>query len=97
MNSRTSPLLNLSLSLLPFLGPDDDVDKEDEDDEDGIDDRTRRGDLALDAVKTDTLTTFSPCNSDSGEALASNIASPLDSNCDLVHDLRRSCKSDATS
>ncbi len=95
MRSRTSPLLNLSFSLLPFLDPDDDVDKED--DEDGIDDPTRRVDLAFVIVETDTLTTFSPCNSDSGEALASNIASPLDSIWDLVHDFRRSCNSDAAS
>jgi hypothetical protein len=98
MRSRASINLNLSFSFLPFLDPDNDVNEEDEEDkEDGIDDPTWRGHLAFDIVETDTLTTFLPCDSDSCEALASNTASPFDSNWDLVHDFRQRCKSDPTS
>jgi hypothetical protein len=85
--------------LLSFdLNDVDDDDSDDDDDNGNIEDPSRqRGDIpssfpvAYDGAYT--LTIFSPCNSDSGEACASNIARPLDSSCDLVYDPRRDCSS----
>ena len=93
VSSSTSPLLNFSRRGLLSFGPNDVDDDDDDDDGDGggnTEDPSRRGGtipsffpVARD-VGTRTLTIFSPCNSDSGEACASNIARPLDSSCDLV-------------
>ena len=102
VSSSTSPLLNFSRRGLLSFDPNDDDDDDDDDGGGGgggnIEDPSRRGGdmpsffpVAYDGAYT--LTIFSPCSSDSGEACASNIARPLDSSCDLVQPPRRDCNS----